>query len=153
QSRQLHGTADWAEYRVTLPFDPKAKTVVVGSLLVGTGRVWADDLRLYVDGRPLADVPVRVPPRTILDTDTTFTAGSRVTLENITPAQLSNLVLLGKVWGFLKYHHPAIVAGKRQWDFDLFRVMPRVLAAKNAGGAQRAISAWIDSLGPVAACT
>jgi hypothetical protein len=152
-ARQLSGTADWAEFSVKLPLDPKARSVSVGSLLVGTGRVWADDLRLFVDGKPLADVPMKLIPRTVLDTDTSFTAGSRIAIETVTPKQLDHLVLLGKVWGFLKYHHPAVVRGERQWDFDLFRVLPGVLAAKNAGAAQRELSRWITGLGPLPPCT
>src|SRR5204862_3999817 len=125
----------------------------VGSLLVGTGRGWADDLRLFVDGKLLAELPEKAIVPTVLETDTSFTAGSRIAIETVTPKQLDHLVLLGKVWGFLKYHHPAVVRGDRQWDFDLFRVAPRVLAAKDAAGAQRAITSWIDSLGSVTPCS
>ena len=152
-SRGLNGTAEWIEYSVKLPLDPKTKALYFGALIVGTGRLWADDLQLLVDGKPLADVPARPKPVTVLDRDTTFTASSGIALTQPSRAQIENLVLLGKTWGFLKYHHPAVVRGDRQWDFDLFRVTPSVLAAKDAASAQRALSAWIDSLGPVPACT
>jgi len=152
-ARKLSGTAEWTEYRVKLRLDPKASTVTVGSLLSGTGRVWADDLRLYVDGRPLAEAPEKMIPKPVLEADTSFTAGSLVTIERLTPRQLDHLVLLGKVWGFLKYHHPAVVGGERHWDFDLFRVLPRMMAAKNADAARRELSGWIAGLGPVPACT
>src|SRR5215472_18206168 len=99
---------------------------------------------------PRADLS---PQLTVLDRDTTFNAGSGIALERPSRIQVENLVLLGKVWGFLKYHHPAVVRGDRHWDFDLFRVMPGVLAAKNASAAQQVISAWVDSLGPVPACS
>jgi C-terminal processing protease CtpA/Prc len=149
-ARQLRGTADWVEYSVKLPLDPTARKVTVGAQLMGTGRVWADDLRLFVDGKPLAEAPEKV---TVFDTDTSFDAGSRITIETVTPKQLDYLVLLGKAWGFLKYHHPAVVRGDRQWDFDLFRVLPGVLTAKNAVAAQRELSRWITGLGPVPPCT
>jgi hypothetical protein len=151
--RQLKGTADWAEYRVALPIAPKAKKVTVGALLVGEGTLWADDLRLYVDGKPLAEAPEVVRPPTVLDSDHEFDAGSKVEIDRLTPAQIENLVLLGKVWGFLKYHHPAIVAGKRHWDYDLFRVLPAVLAARDRGAGQRALAAWVTSLGEVPPCS
>jgi len=151
--RQLHGSADWAEYRVSLPFDRRTRLVSVGAVLGGTGRVWADDLRLYVDGKPLADVLEQPNVQSVLETDTTFAASSGVSVDQVTPVQLDNLVVLGKVWGFLKYHHPAVVAGKRQWDFDLFRVAPAILAARSPRAAQSALVRWIDSLGAVPACT
>jgi C-terminal processing protease CtpA/Prc len=151
--RKLSGTADWTEYSVMLPLDPKARKVTVGSLIGGTGRVWADDLRLYVDGKPFADAPARVIVPTVLETDTAFTASSRITIEKVSAAQLDHLVLLGKVWGFLKYHHPAVVRGQRQWDFDLFRVLPRVLAARNTTAVRHELSSWITALGAVPPCT
>ena len=150
--RELHGSADWTEYRVALPISKDTRDVTVGSLLSGTGRVWADDLRLFVDGKPITEAVGYAPPPTVFDTDTTFRAGSGVKLEHPSALQIENLVLLGKVWGFLKYHHPAIVRGQRHWDFELFRVTPRVLAAKDRAGAQRELVRWIDGLGPVAAC-
>ena len=151
-SRNLHGTQDWAEYRVALPRDPAARTIRFGALLGGSGRVWVDDLQLFVDGRPLADAPVLAVPKTVLDTDTTYVLGSGVTLTQLTRVQADNLALLGKVWGFLKYHHPAVVAGKHHWDFDLFRVMPGVLTAPSRTAACAVMAAWVDSLGPVAPC-
>ncbi|HEV8129098.1 MAG TPA: hypothetical protein VGQ14_05530 [Candidatus Eisenbacteria bacterium] len=64
EGRALKGTTPWAEYRVALPLDPKATRVVFGGLLAGTGTVWLDEIRLLVDGRPIAEAPriVRKPP-------------------------------------------------------------------------------------------
>lgn len=149
QSRQLRGTQDWAEFTVKLPLDPHAKSVTFGALLAGSGRVWVDDLALEVDGKPVAEAPVVERPKTILDTDTTFASGSGVTLMSPTRVQAENLARLVKVWGFLKYHHPAVVAGRHHWDFDLFRVMPAVLASRDRAAACAVMTAWIDSLGPV----
>jgi len=153
EQRGLKGTADWAEYRVALRLMPRAKSVSVGALLAGPGKLWVDDLRLYVDGKPLAEAPTLVRVPSPLDTDHEFDAGSRVEVKSLTKAQIENLVVLGKVWGFLKYHHPAIVAGKRQWDYDLFRALPGVLAARDRAAGQRAIAAWVASLGEAPPCS
>jgi len=152
RSRGLRGTAPWTEYRIRLPLSPQARNVVFGALLVGNGKVWLDDMSIEVDGKPLASLPVHEAPNTIFDRDTAFTASSGLTLERVSDLQRENLVRLGKVWGFLKYHHPAVVRGERNWDFDLFRVAPRVLAAPNAATAERVLAAWVDSLGAVKPC-
>ena len=152
QERNLHGTSDWSEYRVTLPLDPGAHSISVGALLFGEGRVWVDDLRLFVDGKPLADAPVVVRTPTVFDTDHEFDAGSKITIASATPVQVENLVLLGKVWGFLKYHHPSVVAGQRHWDYDLFRVLPRVLSARSRSAAQTVLADWVRSLGAAPPC-
>lgn len=84
--------------------------------------------------------------------DHEFDAGSRVAIDALTPIQVENLALLGKVWGFLKYHHPRVAAGGRRWDGDLFRVMPEVLAAPDAAAGRRVLSRWVAGLGAIRPC-
>ena len=153
QNRQIAGTRDWTEFSITLPLQPNATQIYFGFLMAGTGKAWADDLELLVDGKPVWDAPKAEKPKTILDNDHEFDAGSRVALSTLTPVQVQNLSTLGKVWGFVKYHHPAIAAGQKQWDYDLFRVMPKVLAAANRDAANLAIRDWIRDLGDVPSCT
>ena len=77
-------------------------------------------------------------------------ASSEYLAAPVASVQLSeNLYLLGKVWGFLKYHHPEVTSGKRDWDRDLFRVLPAVLNATDNGQAKTRILTWIDELGEV----
>lgn len=82
-----------------------------------------------------------------------FDYGSGIVLTTLSDTQIANLATLAKVWGFLKYHHPAVTSGQHHWDYDLFRAMPQVLAAPDQATALAAISTWIDSLGPVAPCS
>lgn len=81
-----------------------------------------------------------------------FDRGSGVVLSEVTAVQADNLATLGQVWGFLKYHHPAVTSGARHWDYDLFRVMPSVVAATTTEAANEAIARWVTSLGPVEPC-
>jgi hypothetical protein len=153
QDRGVKGTNDWHEHRVTLPLNADARQLVFGVLISGSGKAWVDDLELTVDGAPFLSAPKAERPKTIIDTDFEFSAGSRIVLgEPLRPHQIENLVTLGQVWGFLKYHHPAIRSGKRHWDFDLFRVLPLVLSAPTSQTSHSAILNWMTSLGPVPAC-
>ncbi len=93
------------------------------------------------------------PAQTALDTDREFDAGSGIVIKDLTATQIANLALLGKVWGFLKYHHPLVTAGKKHWDYELFRIMPPVLNAADAATARSAIRGWIAALGDVPDCT
>jgi hypothetical protein len=70
----------------------------------------------------------------------------------LTSVQLQTLVVTGKVWGFLKYHHPAVTAGGRNWDQELLDHLPALLAARSSSAMQRQLAEWVDSLGPVAPC-
>lgn len=149
QSQKVHGTRDWTEYSITMPLTRDATKLYFGVLLSGTGVAWADDLELLVDGKPIAQA-LEAPK---MDIDHEFDAGSRVMLSQLTPVQVENLATLGRVWGFLKYHHPQITSGQRQWDYDLFRIMPSILAARNHADANAVLFRWIDGLGIVANCT
>ncbi len=153
QGRQIKGTTEWTEYSITLPLEKSAKNLVFGVLASGAGKVWADDLRLLVDGRPLEHEPRIERPRTALDLDKEFDAGSGIALTSLSKIQIDNLAMLGKVWGFLKYHHPLVTAGKRHWDYDLFRILPKVLAAADASAARSVVQQWAASLGAAPPCT
>jgi hypothetical protein len=103
-----------------------------------------------VDGIPVAQAGPRTT--TVLNTDHEFDNGSGVMVTSISDIQIQNLVTLGKVWGFLKYHHPAVTGRLHHWDYDLFRVLPQVLNASDTAGANAAMSAWIANLGPLQNC-
>ncbi len=150
QRRRLKGTTEWAEYSIVLPLNAAAKRLTFGVLASGTGRVWADDLRLFVDDKPIETVPQWNRPKTAVDFDHEFDAGSGIALKDLTTIQIANLATLGKVWGFLKYHHPIVVGGRRHWDYDLFRILPKVLAAADGPAARAAIYQWVTGLGTVA---
>lgn len=149
QQRQIDGTRNWAEYRIELPLGSGARQIFFGALLVGEGTVWADDLRILVDGVPLPAVP-RI--ETIIDKDREFISGSGVSAETLSAQQVENLAVLARVWGFLKYHHPRVTGGELHWDFELFRVLPSVLAASNARERNDALLTWTRRLGEPAPC-
>ncbi|HEY4128020.1 MAG TPA: S41 family peptidase [Gammaproteobacteria bacterium] len=152
QDKKLEGTTEWTEYSVSLPRKPEGHSLSFGIYLSGTGKVWVSDLQLLVDGKPIWEAPAAEVPQTIFDTDTQFDQGSGITLQTLSGIQLDNLVTLGRVWGFLKYYHPAVRTGQRQWDYDLLRIMPAVLAAPDRTSGDEVLVGWIKSLGPVPAC-
>lgn len=94
-----------------------------------------------------ADIP------STFKSDHEFDLSSKITIESLNPQQIELLLTLSKVWGFLKYHHPAITSGLRNWDYDLFRILPTVLAARNRTAAVAAITDWVSGLGPILACS
>ncbi len=152
QDRGLSGSGDWQPLKIRHRLDERTRSVAIGVLLLGRGRVWADDLEFEVDGKPLAEAPKRIVPPTVIDTDREFIAGSGIDIDTLTATQVENVAVLGKVWGFLKYHHPRVSAGELHWDFELFRVLPRVLEAEDASTRNALLEAWIDGLGKLQRC-
>lgn len=70
---------------------------------------------------------------------------------NITTADtaaVSNLAILCKVWGFVKYHHPAFYGNKYSPDADaeLFRLMPETVTASKEE-RNDILYKWIAGLG------
>lgn len=153
EDRNLSGTADWTEYRIALPLEPAARRLMVGGILVGEGTLWIDDLKLLVDGRSAAEAPPFVPVVTPVEMDTEFDEGSRIENRELRSEEIEDLVLLGRVWGFLKYHHPRVTGGQLNWDYELFRVISAVLDAADRTSALRTITEWVEGAGEPDRCT
>lgn len=148
EGQKIEGTFDWKRYCVHLPVEPTAQKVSFGALLSGGGKFWVDSLELLVDGKPVAlaaEAPLAPakPP-------SEFEKGSRVSISTLSDLQIRNLALTAKVWGFLKYHHTAVTAGKVDWDAELLRVMPSLLAAEDV---RPLLADWAEKLGPPAPCS
>ena len=107
QRRQLKGTNDWAEYSIVLPLEKSAKRLTFGILAAGTGKVWADDLRLLVDGKSILQVPRVEQPKTVLDLDRQFDA-----LRDPEEPRRIRFALLGRSGA--SEHHPRL-RWRRQW--------------------------------------
>jgi C-terminal processing protease CtpA/Prc len=84
--------------------------------------------------------------------DDSGATGSGIRVTRLSPEQIQGLHLLGRVWGFLKYHHPHVTSGKIPWDVELLRIVPRVLDARDSAEVESRIVEWIDSLGAVSPC-
>ena len=69
---------------------------------------------------------------------------SNLPVEECDTIQISNLHLLCKVWGFMKYYHPDIANGMYDWDNELFEIMPRVVNIKSKKERNRVLSKWIN---------
>lgn len=76
-----------------------------------------------------------------------FGKGSGIILSNINNENIESLFVLGKVWGFLKYHHPNVAKGEYNWDYELFRVLNEILDIDSTEERDKVLCDWIDSQG------
>ena len=81
--------------------------------------------------------------------DTAFDEGSKISTININTEKCDNLTVLGKLWGFLKYYHPAIAKGDINWDYELFRIMPKVINSISKAQRNKLLAEWISGLGAI----
>ena len=66
---------------------------------------------------------------------------------------ITNLELLGKIWGFLKYHHPAVGNGQFDWDDELFQFLPEYLQMNDTRQRDETLLRWIEKYGVLPSCT
>lgn len=80
------------------------------------------------------------------DQDREFDEGSGISDVPLNPVTIQNLAVLGKVWGYLKYYHPSVASGEYNWDYALFRILPRVIHAKSQDERNSVLTQWVKKL-------
>lgn len=154
-NRGIKGTTNWKKYEIILPLNPqRTDRIIIGGLLVGKGKMWLDNLHVSIDGKNLDNKHLKIYTKETFpaDKDKEFDNGSNITFPNLTNETIDNLELLGKIWGFLKYHHPEIAKGNHNWDYELFRILPEYLKAKNNQERDEILISWMEKYGKLIPC-
>jgi C-terminal processing protease CtpA/Prc len=150
KNRDIKGTNDWRKFEIILDLNPQqTNQIVLGCLLVGKGKIWVDDLEVHIDRKELKNAKIYERNKYPADLDKEFTNGSKIDDFTPTTTQIENLKTLGLVWGFLKYYHPEIAKGNYNWDFELFRITPKILTATTSTERDIVLLDWIKKLGEV----
>lgn len=145
--KDCNGSDHWQNFEVRANLQ-KAQVLYLAVKTQGPIRMNLSECEFEIDGRPLNKV---VDIKFNADNDHEFDEGSGITLGKLTPQMKENLMVLGKVWGFLKYHHPRVVKGNYNWDYELFRIMPHIANASGKNERNRLLNNWIDSYGEISA--
>jgi len=139
------GTQDWKQYSVKVPMDEHITSLVFGGIFTGNGKTWFDKLELLVDDKPVEAV-AWLSAREKLGRQELTASG--VMIDSVLSIQQEeNLFVLGKIWGFLKYHHPGVAKGSYDFDSSLFSITPSVLKAANREERDETLIKWINTLG------
>jgi len=137
---KISGTTDWKRYEVTIPMDPqKTRNFAIGAMLVGKGKVWFDSLVISIDGKDISQL-TPIPTAN-------FNNDSKITIDRLSDTSIKYLTDLGLIWGFLKYYHPSVVKGSYNWDYELFKVVPKILNSNNNIQRDEILVNWIKGLG------
>ena len=132
---------------MNIPYPTGAKTIFIGAILGGTGRLWVDDFEVLLDGKDIRESEILPEKKYKADGDTEFDKGSGVPNFMLTETSIRDLEILCKVWGFLKYYHPAVASGDYNWDYELFRIVPKILNSKDQSERNAVLNNWCRSLG------
>lgn len=146
------GTTGWNRYKIELPFKEGAEIIMVGGILSGKGEAWFDNLVVSIDGKDLRSLNTNKEQSQKAKLDREFDLGSNIEFPKLEEKLITNLELLGKVWGFLKYHHPMVAKGDYNWDYELFRILPDYLSVKNQSERDDILINWISGFGELEEC-
>lgn len=105
----------------------------------GTATFWVDDVRIEMDGVDMYEQP-------------SFASADEEKIKALNRQQRTNLQMLCYVWGFLKYFHPQVAAGRFSWDIELFKMIPAVQKARSNKALSDTLLTWINSLGEIPTC-
>ena len=152
EQRDIKGTVDWQQYTINLDYPEEAEQIFVAGILVGKGTAWFDNFTLTIDGKDVQLLQEEEIIRNKAQLDKEFDEGSQVKFPELTPELVANLELLGRIWGFMKYNHPAVNTGDYNWDYELFRVLPNYLNAKNNKQRDKILLEWIGKYGKIPTC-
>ena len=151
--KHVSGTTEWKEYYVQVPYhEDEAISINACAYLSGKGKMWVDSLRLYLDENPIEKAPLLASTFAAVK-DTSFSKRSGINTISINKRNITYLTLLGQLWGFLKYHHPAIAKGYYNWDAELFRLLPKFLNSQSEVKVSNVLEHWVDELGKPTPCS
>lgn len=140
-----NGEQDWKTFSVEMPLK-RTSYFFFRIMSSGNIQLWISDCQVTVDGDSF---DILVNSSSEVDKDVEFAQGSGITIQTPNEQTLENLEVLGKVWGFLKYFHPQVTIGKYNWDFELFRILPKIANAPNKEERNLRLSKWIDKYGEI----
>lgn len=140
----INSDKDWDSFTIKAKLKDGIQEIRFGLSTENTRNVWIDDWDIQVDNIPVYRfVKTHYPA----EDDKEFDNGSGISLGELNAEMQHNLEVLARVWGFLKYYHPKVADGDINWDFELFRILPKVAAAKDKSSLNNILSTWIDKYG------
>ena len=170
----ITGSGKWEKYSVTLPFPREAKRICIGAILSGKGKLWIDDFQVMIDNTDIKnakvhnqkhllaekkDSEVYHQTQFLYDKDTAFLSCDTLShslMDKLFSYEdktlITNLELLCKLWGFLKYHHPVVCTGKYNWDKELITMLPEYLEVNRYSERDEILLKWIKKYGEIPKC-
>ncbi|MFA7402327.1 MAG: peptidase S41 [Bacteroidales bacterium] len=139
---------NWMEYSVNMPLSEDVNLLFLGIYIYGQGKIWIDDITISIDNENFTKTKQKKLETYKADSDTIeFKENSKINVTDVYAQQIENLDKLGRIWGMLKYYHPAIARGEYNWDYELFRIMPDIITAETNVECNNILLNWVHKFG------
>lgn len=134
----IKGSTDWKDYTVSIPLSSNSQIMIPQLMFPDAGPYWISEttVEMTQESYPAEE-------------DHEFDAGSAIHAIPTDKNSIDKLVLLGKIWGFLKYYHPMVCDGQYNWDYELFRWLPEVLKSRSKKEVCELVFDKVRSMGPL----
>ena len=137
---------NWMEYSVNMPLSEDVNLLFLGIYIYGQGKIWIDDITISIDNENFTKTKQKKLETYKADSDTIeFKENSKINVTDVYAQQIENLDKLGRIWGMLKYYHPAIARGEYNWDYELFRIMPDIITAETNVECNNILLNWVHN--------
>jgi len=151
--RMIKGSNNWTQYYINMRIpEEEADSIKFGFFLKGNGKIWVDSVGLYLDGQSFVSEKRILKRKFKAESDSAWYCSDTIISATDYSNKEKSLTDLGKIWGFLKYYHPAVAGGELNWDNELFRIIPGYLEIKQRDRKNEFLIKWIQSLGSVPKC-
>ena len=128
-SKQFYPNEAWQPFELTIPYK-NCTYYKKGSVAITLAGIFGNssfskikDLQITCNGKNI-DLVCPLPKA---NQDTTFSESSQFCFKGpVTDEQVKRLATICRVWGYLKYHHPCIMRGDYDWNYELFRMLPLI---------------------------
>lgn len=152
-NRVIKGSNNWTQYYINMRIpEEEADSIKFGFFLNGNGRIWVDSVGLYLDGQSFVFDRRILKKKFKAESDSVWYRSDTIINATSYSNMEKSLADLGKIWGFLKYYHPAVAGGEFNWDNELFRILSRYLEITQPDKRSEFLVKWIQSLGNVPKC-
>ena len=137
---KIDGNLEWQPFHVKTPILESTNIYSFKLATNGNIAVWYDNLEMKIDGDDMGNKWNIYFPA---DKDLEFEKGSNLSITEGSLLNFKNMELLAKIWGFMKYYHPDVAKGDYQWDYELFRVVEKIVFAQTKEQRNSRFLEWI----------
>ena len=136
-TKTFDGTKEWEKFEINIPYTNESTRISINCNFNATGTIWLDNFNILIDNVNIKEL---TPKNNLEIYNSNFSLDKSTNKE-----ELKKILIIGKLWGYLKYYHPNVCSGLYDWDRELLKILP-IYKSKNF---KIDLENWVSNLGEV----